>query len=168
MNSQHKFLMYPHFIQMVLHTETINNTIYLVKCLKAKVFGNMRSGFTGDETPLSVAMLFASNPCAGSLRPSDAQFALVHTLELSSSASHHSTHKESPILGTDDILKVVPTLLDRINGLEKQLTRTNKKVERLEHALEELGVSLPTFADEESENSSKQGGIGHKQLKENP
>lgn len=56
--SQHKFLMYPRFLRMVLNIETVNKTIYPVKCLKAKVFGNMKNGFIGDEKPSSVVCFF--------------------------------------------------------------------------------------------------------------
>ena len=85
--STHKFLMYPHFLQIVLNTEPANNMLYSIKPLKEKVFSNMKSGFIGIAQPLSVAMFFAfSNLCAGPSVPSEPQFAPVHTLELSSSA----------------------------------------------------------------------------------
>jgi hypothetical protein len=156
--SAHKLLMYPHFLQMVLNTEPANNTIYSSKPLKEKVFSNMRSGFTGIEKPLSVAMLFASsNLCACLLVQSEPQFAPVHTLELSSSASPPSTHEASSTMNVDDLLIIVPSLLTRVTSLELQLTKTTKKVKKLEHIVEELGIHITDFEDADSENSSKQG-----------
>ena len=71
-------------------------------------------------------------------------------------------------MNVDDLLILVPSLLTRVTGLELQLTKTNKKVKKLEHIVEELGIHITDSEDAESENSSKQGGIWLKQQKANP
>jgi seryl-tRNA synthetase len=62
-------------------------------------------------------------------------------------------------MNVDDLLQSVPSLLTRINGLEQELTKINKKVKKLEQIVQNLGVHLTDSEDDESDNSSKQGGI---------
>lgn len=92
--------------------------------------------------------------------PSEPQFAPVHTLELSSSASPPSTHEASSTMNVDDLLLLVSSLLTKVNGLELQLTKETKTVKKLEHILEELGIHITDSEDVDSENSSKQGVFG--------
>ena len=158
--SAHKFLMYTRFLKMVLNVGTAIKMLYHVMPLREKVFSNMRSGFTRVYMPLSVAMLCASsNLCACPSITSEAQFAPVHTLELSSSALPPSTHEEQSTLTVDDLLQLVQSLLTYINGLDQELAMTNQKVQKLEHVVEELGVHLTDSKDVGSDNSSKHGGI---------
>ena len=134
--STHKFLMYPRFLQMGLNIETASKIPYHIVPLREKIFGNMKSGFEGVDMPLSVALLPASsNINAGTAK---AQFAPVHTLELSSSASLPLPHEEPLTMNVDDLLQSVPSLLTRINGLEQELTKTNKKVKKLEQIVQNL------------------------------
>nr|GEU31950.1 putative ribonuclease H-like domain-containing protein [Tanacetum cinerariifolium] len=67
--SSSKFLMYPHFIQVLLDHQvddlTIHNTKYKSPTLTQKVFANMRrvgKGFSGVETLLFDSMLVQSQP----------------------------------------------------------------------------------------------------------
>ncbi|GJT62899.1 putative ribonuclease H-like domain-containing protein [Tanacetum coccineum] len=66
LKSKTKFLMYPHFLQMILNIQTDNKYLYLVVSLTKKIFGNMKRGFRGAPRPLLPAMLLvATNPNAG-------------------------------------------------------------------------------------------------------
>ncbi|GJY04935.1 hypothetical protein Tco_0370875 [Tanacetum coccineum] len=66
LKSKTKFLMYPHFLQMILNIQTENKHLYLAVSLTKKIFGNMKRGFRGAPRPLLPAMLLvATNPNAG-------------------------------------------------------------------------------------------------------
>nr|GEW60371.1 retrovirus-related Pol polyprotein from transposon TNT 1-94 [Tanacetum cinerariifolium] len=70
-DSPSKFLMYPHFLQVVMDNQvddmTTHNTRYTSPALTQKVFANMRrvrKGFLGVETPLFASMLVQPQPQA--------------------------------------------------------------------------------------------------------
>nr|GEZ35830.1 retrovirus-related Pol polyprotein from transposon TNT 1-94 [Tanacetum cinerariifolium] len=68
-DSPSKFLMYPHFLQVVMDNQvddlTSHNTRYTSPALTQKVFANIRrvgKGFSGVETPLFASMLVRPQP----------------------------------------------------------------------------------------------------------
>nr|GFC04998.1 hypothetical protein [Tanacetum cinerariifolium] len=70
-DSPSKFLMYPHFLQVVINNQvddlTSHNTKYTSPALTQKVFANIqrvRKGFSGVETPLFASMLVQPQPQA--------------------------------------------------------------------------------------------------------
>nr|GFB99625.1 hypothetical protein [Tanacetum cinerariifolium] len=70
-DSPSKFLMYPHFLQVVMDNQgddmTTHNTRYTSPTLTHKVFANMcrvGKGFLGVETPLFASMLVQTQPQA--------------------------------------------------------------------------------------------------------
>ncbi|GJU07750.1 putative ribonuclease H-like domain-containing protein [Tanacetum coccineum] len=66
LRSKTKFLMYPHFLQMILNIQTENRHLYLTVSLTKKIFRNMKRGFQGAPRPLLPSMLLvAINPNAG-------------------------------------------------------------------------------------------------------
>ncbi|GKE00848.1 hypothetical protein Tco_1388831 [Tanacetum coccineum] len=66
LKSKTKFLMYPRFLQMILHIQTENKHLYLAVSLTKKIFGNIKRGFRGAPRPLLPSMLLvATNPNAG-------------------------------------------------------------------------------------------------------
>ncbi|GKF05132.1 hypothetical protein Tco_0035800, partial [Tanacetum coccineum] len=66
LKSKIEFLMYPHFLQMILNIQTENKTLYIAVSLTKKIFGNMKRGFRGAPRPLLPSMLpVATNPNAG-------------------------------------------------------------------------------------------------------
>ncbi|GKB02304.1 hypothetical protein Tco_0830393, partial [Tanacetum coccineum] len=73
LKSKTKFLMYPHFLQLILDIQTENKHPYLAVTLTKKIFGNMKRGFRGVLRPLLPAMLSFANPSAGQEAPSVTQ-----------------------------------------------------------------------------------------------
>ncbi|GJV05793.1 putative ribonuclease H-like domain-containing protein [Tanacetum coccineum] len=73
LKSKTKFLMYPHFLQMILDIQTENKHPYLAVTLTKKIFGNMKRGFKGVPRPLLPAMLSIVDPSAGQEAPSVTQ-----------------------------------------------------------------------------------------------
>ncbi|GJZ04951.1 hypothetical protein Tco_0538226 [Tanacetum coccineum] len=71
LKSKTKFLMYPHFLQLILDIQTENKHPYLAVTLTKKIFGNMKRGFRGAPRPLLPAMLLVAttNPNAGQAHP---------------------------------------------------------------------------------------------------
>ncbi|GJW77151.1 putative ribonuclease H-like domain-containing protein [Tanacetum coccineum] len=67
LKSKTKFLMYPHFLQLILDIQTENKHPYLAVTLTKKIFRNMKRGFRGAPRPLLPAMLLVAttNPTAG-------------------------------------------------------------------------------------------------------
>ncbi|GKC43052.1 hypothetical protein Tco_1060774 [Tanacetum coccineum] len=75
LKSKTKFLMYPHFLQLILDIQTKNKHPYLAVTLTKKNFGNMKRGFKGAPRPLLHDMLLVAttNPSAGQEHPDVAQ-----------------------------------------------------------------------------------------------
>ncbi|GJZ81823.1 hypothetical protein Tco_0646817 [Tanacetum coccineum] len=71
LKSKTKFLMYPHFLQLILDIQTENKHSYLAMTLTKKIFGNMKKGFRGAPRPLLPVMLLiaSTNPNAGQAHP---------------------------------------------------------------------------------------------------
>ncbi|GJS20715.1 hypothetical protein Tco_0449347 [Tanacetum coccineum] len=67
LKSKTKFLMYPHFLQLILEIQTENKHPYLVVTLTKNILRNMKRGFRGAPRPLLPAMLLVAttNPRAG-------------------------------------------------------------------------------------------------------
>ncbi|GJR37175.1 hypothetical protein Tco_1212859 [Tanacetum coccineum] len=57
LKSKTKFLMYPHFLQIILDIEPETKNPYLAVTLTKKIFGNMKRGFQGVHKPLLPVML---------------------------------------------------------------------------------------------------------------
>ncbi|GJX29565.1 ribonuclease H-like domain-containing protein, partial [Tanacetum coccineum] len=74
LKSKTKFLMYPHFLQLILDIQTENKHPYLAVTLTKKIFGNMKRGFQGAPRPLLPSMLLvATNLIAGQEHAAQAQ-----------------------------------------------------------------------------------------------
>ncbi|GKE21617.1 hypothetical protein Tco_1433129 [Tanacetum coccineum] len=75
LKSKTKFLMYPHFLQLILDIQTENKHPYLAMTLTKKIFGNIKRGFRGAPRPLLPAMLLVAttNPNASQEHPGVAQ-----------------------------------------------------------------------------------------------
>ncbi|GJS58649.1 putative ribonuclease H-like domain-containing protein [Tanacetum coccineum] len=73
LKSKTKFLMYPHFLQLILDIQIENKHPYLAVTLTKKIFGNMKKGFRGVPRPLLPAMLSIVDPSAGQEAPSITQ-----------------------------------------------------------------------------------------------
>ncbi|GJS13846.1 hypothetical protein Tco_0408318 [Tanacetum coccineum] len=69
LKSRTKFLMYPHFLQMILDIEIENKHPYLAVTLTKKIFGNMKRGFQGEPRPLLPTMLAVVDQGAGQEPP---------------------------------------------------------------------------------------------------
>ncbi|GJY44791.1 ribonuclease H-like domain-containing protein [Tanacetum coccineum] len=71
LKSKTKFLMYPHFLQLILEIQTENKHPYLAVTLTKNILGNMKRGFRGAPRPLLPAMLLVAttNPSAGQEHP---------------------------------------------------------------------------------------------------
>ncbi|GKC88200.1 hypothetical protein Tco_1148849, partial [Tanacetum coccineum] len=69
LKSKTKFLMYPHFLQLILDIQTENKHPYLAVTLTKKIFRNMKRGFRGVPRPLLPAMLSIANPSTGQEAP---------------------------------------------------------------------------------------------------
>ncbi|GJX90674.1 putative ribonuclease H-like domain-containing protein, partial [Tanacetum coccineum] len=69
LKSKSKFLMYPHFLQMILNIQTENKNLFVPVLLTKKIFGNMKRSFQGIHRPLLPAMLTID---AGQPQPSAA------------------------------------------------------------------------------------------------
>ncbi|GKA48846.1 hypothetical protein Tco_0741804, partial [Tanacetum coccineum] len=161
LDSPHKFLLYPRFIQLLLnkqqrlllpHTRT-----YPTPTLTSKLFSNMRrasKGYSGVVIPL-----FKKGTAS-----------MPHDLPL------HDVHSYGSVEGSvqqHDLTVLVTKLNDRIDGLEKDLQQTKKtystaltklvlRVKKLEYKLKpgkERGKAKIVLSDDEEieEDSSKQG-----------
>ncbi|GKE66192.1 hypothetical protein Tco_1520353, partial [Tanacetum coccineum] len=74
LKNKKKFLMYPHFLQIILNIQPENKHPYLAVSLTKKIFGNMKRGFQGAPRPLLPSMLLvATNPIAGQEHAAQAQ-----------------------------------------------------------------------------------------------
>ncbi|GKF49969.1 hypothetical protein Tco_0143220, partial [Tanacetum coccineum] len=73
LKSKTKFLMYPHFLQLILDIQTENKHPYLAVTLTKKIFGNMKRGFRGVLRPLLPVILSIANPSVGQEAPSVTQ-----------------------------------------------------------------------------------------------
>ncbi|GKA12496.1 hypothetical protein Tco_0692042 [Tanacetum coccineum] len=89
LKSKTKFLMYPHFLQMVLDITTENKHPYLSIAFTKKIFGNMKRGFRGVPRPLLPAMLLFVNQSAGQEGTSG--------IPPPSTSPHEVRHKPTPI-----------------------------------------------------------------------
>ncbi|GKF71322.1 hypothetical protein Tco_0207436, partial [Tanacetum coccineum] len=121
---------------------------------------NMKKGFGGAPRPLLPAMLLVAttNPSAGQGHP-------VHTFEEPSPAHQHFSPPQEHAQGqmtVDDLLKLVPQLVTRIDSLETDLRQTKqtmrsaivklvKKVKKLEGILKRRNVDLSDSEEEEYE-----------------
>ncbi|GJT67777.1 hypothetical protein Tco_1019257 [Tanacetum coccineum] len=172
LKSKTKFLMYPHFPQLILDIQMENKHPYLAVTLTKKIFGNMKRGFRGAPRPLLPAMLLVAttNPSAGQEHPDVAQSqpsssTIPHTFEEPSPAHQHFSPPQEHAQGqmtVDDLLKVVPQLMTKIDSLEKDLKQTKltmgsvivklvKKVKNLEGVLKRRNVVLSDSEEEEPE-----------------
>ncbi|GKC14109.1 putative ribonuclease H-like domain-containing protein [Tanacetum coccineum] len=92
MRSRTKFLMYPHFLQMILDVETENKHPYLAVPITKKIFANMRRGFQGIPRPLLPAMLVAEQEAEG------AEQGIQGKAQAGPSAAHVPQHQPPPIV----------------------------------------------------------------------
>ncbi|GKC09703.1 putative ribonuclease H-like domain-containing protein, partial [Tanacetum coccineum] len=174
-----KFLMYPRFLQMILNIQTESKHLYLAVSLTKKIFGNMKRGFRGAPRPLLPAMLLvATNPNEGqehdAVAPSQSSSSTPPVP--STSSPPHTFEEPSPIhqpfsptqeqaqgqMAMDDLLRVVPKLISRIDSLETDLKQTKltmgnaivklvKKVKKLEGFLKRRNMVLSDSEEEEPE-----------------
>ncbi|GJZ34722.1 putative ribonuclease H-like domain-containing protein, partial [Tanacetum coccineum] len=109
LKSKTKFLMYPHFLQLILDIQTDNKHPYLAVTLTKKIFGNLKRGFRGAPRPLLPAMLLVAttNPSAGQEHPDVAQSQPPSSTILVPSTS--SPPVQSPPLTTAPIPASIPT-----------------------------------------------------------
>ncbi|GJY93685.1 hypothetical protein Tco_0509467 [Tanacetum coccineum] len=137
---------------------------------------------TTESEPTPVA---ESTTHPNSLSPEPDNEPIAHTFEQPSSEhqplsprhetkipqSQDPTHPhvaEERTITVDDLLQLVPTLITKVDSLEKELTQTKltmgkaivklvKKVKKMEVVLKRRYVVLTDSEDEDAENSSKQG-----------
>ncbi|GJT57623.1 putative ribonuclease H-like domain-containing protein [Tanacetum coccineum] len=109
LKSKTKFLMYPHFLQLILDIQTENKHPYLAVTLTKKIFGNMKRGFRGAPRPLLPAMLLVAttNPSAGQGHPDVAQSQPSSSVILVPSTSSPLVQSPTPI--TAPIPASIPT-----------------------------------------------------------
>ncbi|GJT14711.1 putative ribonuclease H-like domain-containing protein [Tanacetum coccineum] len=161
LDSPHKFLLYPRFIQLLLNKQQSlvlpHTRTYPTPTLTSKLFSNMRrasKGYSGVVTPL-----FEKETAS---MPYDSPLHAVH--------SHGSAEGS---MQQHDLTVLVNKLNDRINGLEKDLHQTKKtystaltklvlRVKKLEYKLKSgkarRKAKIVLSDDEEiAEDSSKQG-----------
>ncbi|GJU91607.1 hypothetical protein Tco_1304030 [Tanacetum coccineum] len=141
------------FVALVAKLEKAKNKVF-------DIFGNMKRGFRGAPRPLLPAMLLVAttNPSAGQGHPD-------HTFEEPSPAHQHFSPPQEHAQGqmtVDDLLKLVPQLVTRIDSLETDLKQTKltmgsaivklvKKVKKLEGILKRRNVVLSDSEEEEPE-----------------
>ncbi|GJW84956.1 hypothetical protein Tco_0158101 [Tanacetum coccineum] len=172
LKSKHKFLMYPRFLQMVLDIETENKNPYLAVTLTKKIFRNMKRGFKGVPRPLLPAMLPTTDSAGKEaqlpLSASQPQPTSQPPLTTQPPATQ-PTPKPTPTghPNVEDLIQLVPQLISRIDGLEKELRDTKqtygtalvtlvKRVKTLEVALKRKSRKM-VVSDSEGEESESQG-----------
>nr|GEY29789.1 hypothetical protein [Tanacetum cinerariifolium] len=139
-----KFLMYPHFLQVVINNQvddlTSHNTRYTFPALTHKVFVNMRrvgKGFLRVETPLFASMLVQPQPQAVE-EDEEVEMPIAPT-PLSLTNEQPTTTSESAMSLLTTLLETCATLSKKVAELEQdkhtqalEILKLKKRVKKLE------------------------------------
>ncbi|GJW72594.1 hypothetical protein Tco_0129511 [Tanacetum coccineum] len=168
-------------LQIILDITTENKERYLAPTLTKKIFANMKRGYEGDIVPLLPAMLAGADvdQGEGSAQPAEPHQTLSPPHSPPQSLPHFSPPRsyEAPLpegntsgsvedsMQLQELMVLVPTLVTRINSLEKELKETKqtlgnavvklvKKVKSLETAVKKKSkkVLISELEGEESED----------------
>nr|GEW16166.1 ribonuclease H-like domain-containing protein [Tanacetum cinerariifolium] len=154
-DSSRKFLMYPHFLQVVVDNQvddmTSHYTRYTSPDLTQKVFANMQivgKGFSGIETPLFASMLDPT------LTPH------ATPLQDQPSTPHASPHQEQPAITSGSSVSLLTTLMETYARLSQKVAKLEQ--DKHSQALEILQLKKRVNKLEKKKRSKS---LGFKRLR---